>query len=83
MEHDAFRYEFTGRELTYFLFKKKVCPRCGDKLSKVKDFKTVEGYTLNNKQEAFFIPNAKVKLYRYFFSCRNCKMLYPISELAK
>lgn len=83
VSNDAFRYEFTGRELMYFLFKKKVCPRCGDKLSKVKDSEIVEGYLLNSTQEAFFVPNAKVKRYRYLFSCHNCKTVYPINELVK
>jgi len=81
--NDAFQYEFTGRELIYFLFKRKVCPRCGNKLSKTKDYETVDGYMLNNTQEAFFVPNAKVKRYHHLFVCQNCKAVYPISELAK
>lgn len=81
--NDAFQYEFTGRELIYFLFKKKACPHCGDKLSKAKDYEIVDGYLLNSTQEAFFVPNAKVKRYRHLFSCRNCKTVYPISELVK
>lgn len=83
VSNGAFRYEFTGRELMYFLFKKKVCSRCGYKLSKVKDFETIDGYLLNSTQEAFFVPNAKVKCYRYLFSCQNCRTVYPISDLAK
>ncbi len=83
MEHDAFQYEFTGKELVYFLFKKKTCPSCGGKLHKSKTYESVEGYKLNNAQEAFFISNAKVKCYRHIFLCPNCKVAYPISELAK
>ena len=82
MKHDAFRYEFTGKELIYFFFRKKTCPRCGGKLSKTKDYKTVDGHLLNNTQNAFFVSNAKVKCYHHVFVCPSCKAAYPISELA-
>lgn len=83
MGHEAFQYEFTYRELFYFLFRKKVCPNCGGKLSKTKDYEIVEGYLLNNSHNAFFVPNAKVKCYRHIFLCSNCKVAYPITDLAK
>lgn len=83
VNNDAFQYEFTGKELVYYLFRKKVCPHCGGKLSKTKKHETVEGYKLNNKQDAFFIPDANVKRYHHLFFCQNCKTAYPISDLAK
>lgn len=83
VSNGAFRYEFTGKELVYFLFKKKMCPHCGGKLSKTKNYETVEGRKLNNTQEAFFVSNARVRRYQHLFSCPSCKTVYPISELAK
>ena len=35
----SFRYEFTMRELFYFLFSNKDCPECGNKMKKIKDMK--------------------------------------------
>lgn len=83
VNENAFQYEFTGKEIVYFLFRKKVCPHCGSKLSKTKNYETVEGYKLNNNQEAFFIPDAKVKRYHHLFFCHSCQIVYPISDLAK
>lgn len=41
MKHDAFRYDFTYKELIYFLFKKKRCPKCNCQLTKSKVYETV------------------------------------------
>lgn len=83
MGHDAFRYDFTRKELFYFLFKKKNCPECGCEMKKYKGFETVEGLVFNNRTSAFFVPNAKVKHYLYFFHCPNCGLDYRLSDLAK
>ena len=82
MQHDAFRYDFTGKELIYFLFKKKMCPKCGGKMIKSKGYETVEGRVFNRKADAFFIPNAKVKHYLYFFTCQQCNSEFTLSELS-
>lgn len=83
MKHDAFRYDFTFKELIYFLFGKKVCPRCKGKMVKIKRYETVKGAEFNSKTEAFFIPNAKVKHYLYFFTCEKCGAEYSLNELIK
>ena len=83
MEHNAFRYDFTTKELVYFLFKKKICPKCGSQMIKSKGYETVEGNVFNSKTEAFFAPNAKVKHYLYFFTCQQCGSEFTLNELAK
>lgn len=83
MKHDGFRYDFTGRELAYFLFGKKICPKCQGKLVKSKGYETVEGSVFNSKTAAFFIPNSKIKHYLYFYNCEKCGAEFTLSELAK
>lgn len=83
MKHDAFRYDFTYKELIYFLFKKKRCPKCNCQLTKSKVYETVDGSAFNGKSEAFFIPHAKVKHYLYLFTCSNCGTQFTLSELSK
>lgn len=83
MGHDAFRYDFTGKELAYFLFKKKICPKCKGKMTKSKGYETVEGSALNNKTEDFFVPSARVKHYLYFYTCQACGSEFTLSELSK
>lgn len=83
MEHQAFRYDFTWRELRYFCFSKKICPRCNGKMNKRKGFETAEGAKFNSKADPFFASNAKVKHYIYFFICQDCGRQYTLAELAK
>lgn len=83
MEHDGFRYDFTGKELSYFLFGKKVCPKCKGKLIKSKGYETVEGAKFNSRSSAFFVSNTNVKHYLYFYNCEKCNAEYTLSELAK
>jgi len=83
MEHNAFRYDFTPKELLYFLFRKKCCPECGGKLIKSKGYETVAGETFNSKSDAFFVPNAKVKHFLYFFNCYQCGAEFTLNELSR
>lgn len=82
MEHQAFRYKFTPSEMVYFLFKKKICPRCGSRLIKEKGYITVKGSELNEK-EPFFRPDANVKDYKFFFTCEGCRIRYTLTGLAQ
>lgn len=82
METKAFRYDFAMKELVYFLFKKKNCPMCNNKMEKSKDYEIVNGSTFNSKGSAFFIPNSKVKHYYYVYKCPNCGKQYTLKELA-
>lgn len=82
MKHNALRYDFTGKELIYFIFKKKICPKCGGIMIKSKGYETVKGAVFNGKTDPFFIQNAKVKHYRYFFTCQQCNSEFTLSELS-
>ena len=83
MKSDGFSYQFTAKELFYFLFKKKICPACGNIMKKEKTYEIVEGKKLNSKSDDFFIANGKIKNYIYKFKCPNCRKEYKLSELVK
>lgn len=78
---DAFAYEFTMRELFYFLFAKKKCPKCGGMMDKKKDYEIVKG--TNFSQNSVVYKNSRVKHYLYKFSCKQCGSQYTLEELAK
>ena len=82
MKHDAFQYQFTPRELKYFLFSKKTCPRCGGRMDQSKGYETRTGAELNSHTNDFFVPNANVKKYMYFYTCQECGTRYSLKELA-
>lgn len=52
-------------------------------MTKSKGYETAEGATFNTRTAAFFIPNAKVKRYLYFFTCQKCASEFTLTELAK
>ena len=72
MSVQSFRYEFTTKELIYFLFKKKVCPQCGGKMVKEKRGETVDGSVFNTNSVPLYISGREVKLYYYAFVCQQC-----------
>ena len=82
MKNTAFRYEFTARELRYILFFKKVCPRCGGKLEKRKEFEIKKGSDFVDQRGYYLPKNADVKHYLYFYDCQQCGARYPLRELA-
>lgn len=83
MKHQAVRYDFTMRELGYFLFGKKKCPKCGGKLEKTKIYETRQGSEFNSKRGTFLAQNATVKHYLYIFNCQQCNSQFSLQELAK
>jgi len=83
MEHDAFRYDFTFRELFFFLFKKKECPKCKKRMMRHKVFESVPGREFNNRSAAPFHQDANVKHYYYVYSCTSCGVSYKLKELVK
>lgn len=82
MEHKGFSYEFTFKEAIYLLFKKKICPKCGCSLSKEKIWENRPGAELNSKADPIFVPNIKVKSYKYYFTCEKCGTVYTLNELS-
>lgn len=83
MKHQGFEYDFTPREAAYLLFRKKICPKCGNRLHKKKRYETLKGSELNSKADPIFVQNANVKHYLYFFTCQQCGAEYTLNELAK
>lgn len=83
MKHQGFEYDFTPSEVVYLLFRRKICPKCGNRLQKKKSYETMKGSELNSKADPIFVPNAKVKHYLYFFTCQQCGSEYALNELAK
>lgn len=80
----AFYYSFKPRELKYFLFGKKRCPRCGGKLTRSKGSFTTKGAlpnTINTSSDFNFIDTAKVKYYYYIYTCQECQSQYSLEEL--
>lgn len=82
MKHDAFRYDFTFRELIFFLFKKKECPKCKKRMTQHKAFESVPGHVFNTRSAAPFRQDANVKHYYYEYHCTNCGARYNLKELA-
>lgn len=82
MEHQAIRYKLTPREMSYFLFAKKVCPQCGTVMTRQKGYVTVKGAELKEESDMFFRHDANVKDYKFFFVCKQCNIQYSLTELA-
>ena len=82
MKHNAFRMDFTPKELRYFLFGKKICPRCGGMMDRSREFETRQGCEFHDR-EPFIAGNARVKYYFYVFTCQECGRKYRLSELAE
>lgn len=82
MGNQAFRYDFTTKELRYFLFGSKKCPRCGGKLEKHKEFETKRGSDFVSRRGYFLPKNAEVKHYIYLYGCQQCGARFPLQELA-
>lgn len=83
MKNEGLSYEFTTKELFYYLFVKKKCPVCSGIMDKSKGYEIVEGAKLNSKADPIFGTNTKVKNYHYYYSCQKCGKRYTLKELAK
>ncbi len=82
MKTKGFTYQFSAKELKYFLFGKKVCPRCGTWLVKQKCAEMVDGQTLASASTPLYIQGREVKRYFYRYHCNNCGAEYELSQLA-
>lgn len=80
----SFRYDFTMKELYYFLFTKKNCPKCGNNMKKSKEYEIVDGSMFKSMSTPLYIKGRKeVKYYYYSFNCYNCGSKYTLKELAQ
>lgn len=59
----AFSYEFSGNELFYFLFKKKICPKCGGKMKQSKCAEIVDGSIYKSASVPLYVSGRRVKHY--------------------
>ena len=80
---NGFRYEFSGNELFYFLFKKKKCPCCGAKMKKNKCAETVDGVKFNTVSVPLYIRGRAIKQFFYSFTCEKCGAEFTLGELSK
>lgn len=83
METKGFRYEFTGKELSSLLFKKKKCPKCNGKLVKKKCSEVVNGSVYNTISVPLYIKGRRVKHYFYIYSCKSCNLDFTLNDLSK
>lgn len=81
-KHTAFCYSFTPREMWYFLFGKKICPRCGGVLCREKGYVTLHGEMPHSRDKPNRIDASRVKCYRYRYACYACGAVFPLGELA-
>jgi len=78
----SFRYEFTMKELKYFLFSKKICPKCNRKMSKSKGYEMADGSIFDTESVPLYIKGREVKFYHYLFTCPICKLQYKLKDIA-
>ena len=83
MDAKGFSYEFSGKELLYFLFKKKICPKCGGKMTQNKCSEIVDGSIYKSPSVPLYISGRMVKRYFYLYTCEECGSEFELSELAK
>ena len=81
-KHTAFCYSFTPRQLKYFLFGKKTCPRCGGALRRHKGYTTLHGTMPHSHDKPIRVDASRVKLYRYQYLCDACGAAFSLEELA-
>lgn len=79
----AFVYMFTAKEFSYLLFKKKICPRCGGKMTKQKCSEIVDGARFDSPSAPLYTKRREVKHYYYTFTCGECGAEYALSDLVK
>lgn len=80
---NSFVYMFTPKEFFYLLFKKKICPKCGGKMTKQKCSEIVDGTKFDSLSAPLYTKRPEVKHYYYVFTCENCKETFTLSDLVK
>lgn len=79
----GFRYEFSANELSCFLFKKKICPKCGGKMKQHKCAEIADGSKYNTASVPLYIRGQEIKRYFYSYSCEKCGAEFELGELAE
>ena len=76
------RMDFTPKELRYFLFRKKRCPRCGGKMDRSKSYEIRYGREFPSRRDVFAPNSAEVRYYFYVYTCRKCGAQYSLKALS-
>ncbi len=79
----AFVYQFTVKEFSYLLFKKKICPKCGGKMRKQKCSEIVDGARFDSASAPLYTKRREVKHYYYSFTCKHCGEKFILTDLVK
>ncbi len=80
----AFAMEFTAKELSYLLFKKKICPKCGGKMTKQRCSEIVDGRIMyDSMHEPLYMKRREVRHDYYMFVCEECGEGFTLTDLAK
>lgn len=77
----AFVYQFTVKEVSYLLFKKKICPKCGGKMRKQKCSEIVDGARFDSASAPLYTKRREVKHYYYMFACEDCNATFTLTDL--
>lgn len=80
---NSFVYQFTVKELSYLLFKKKSCPKCGGKMTKQKCSEIVNGKQFDTASAPLYNKRPEVKHYYYTFTCEDCGAEFTLTDLVK
>ena len=79
-----FKYKFKPLELFTFLFKDKVCPFCGGRLTEAKCFVLDSGACHYSKSSApKAIQGRTIKDCFYVYSCKQCAAGLTLSDFTK
>ena len=75
----TYSIELTGKEMVYFFFKKKKCPKCSEVMKRHKNIESLgEGIGSVGLDKHYYGENNKVTL---IYRCEKCNKMYSISEL--
>lgn len=79
----AFVMTLTGKELSYLLFKKKTCPRCGGKMMRKRCSEIVDGAKFDSPSAPLYTKRHEVRHDYYIFTCKDCNANFALTDLAK
>ena len=77
LERKGWKMMFKPNELRYFLFHKKICPICHDKLERI--------VKKDNVGWEHTVSGGKVNMYEYknYYYCHSCNMEFSLNDLSK
>lgn len=79
----AFVYQCSVKELSYLLFKKKICPNCGEKMAKQKCSEIVDGAEFESTSSPLYTRRREVNHYYHMFTCAACGANFTLTDLVK